>query len=90
LGLGNLFWVPFSVKFGKRPALLISMALLFAVLIWTAKATNYRSLLAARCIAGFAASAGEVSLYATLWIGDTDRRDPEHCTRHRFGPLLPS
>jgi hypothetical protein len=36
------------------------MALLFAVLIWTAKAQTFNSLLAARCISGFAAAAGEV------------------------------
>ncbi|TKA49867.1 hypothetical protein B0A49_12905 [Cryomyces minteri] len=59
LGLGNMFWVPFAVKFGKRAALITSMALLFAVLCWTATAKTFNSLLAARCISGFAASAGE-------------------------------
>ena len=61
LGLGNMFWVPIAVKFGKRASLIISMALLFAVLCWTAKAASFNSLLASRCISGFAAAAGEVS-----------------------------
>ncbi|KAI5241796.1 MFS general substrate transporter [Aureobasidium subglaciale] len=59
LGLGNLFWVPFGVKYGKRASLIVSMAMLFAVLCWTAKASTFNSLLAARCLSGFAASAGE-------------------------------
>ncbi|KXJ85341.1 major facilitator superfamily domain-containing protein [Microdochium bolleyi] len=59
LGLGNLFWVPLSLKVGKRFVMLSSMALLFSALIWTAKATTFNSLLAARCVTGFASSAGE-------------------------------
>ncbi|KAJ4286512.1 hypothetical protein N0V90_013212 [Kalmusia sp. IMI 367209] len=59
LGLGNLFWVPLAVKFGKRASLLTSMAMLFAVLIWTAKEPKFNALVAARCLSGFASAAGE-------------------------------
>jgi MFS family permease len=60
LGVGNYFWVPFGVKFGKRAALVVSTLMLFAVLVWTAKTTTFNSLLTARCLSGFAAAAGEV------------------------------
>jgi hypothetical protein len=40
--------------------MLTAMAMLFAVLVWTAKADGYNNLLAARCLSGFAAAAGEV------------------------------
>ncbi|KAH7024150.1 aldehyde dehydrogenase [Ilyonectria destructans] len=59
LGIGNMFWVPFSVKYGKRPVLLISMGMLFAVLVWTAKAKTFGQILAARCLSGFVSAAGE-------------------------------
>ncbi|KAH7162008.1 aldehyde dehydrogenase [Dactylonectria estremocensis] len=59
LGIGNMVWVPFSVKYGKRPVLLVSMGMLFGVLIWTAKAKTYNELLAARCLSGFVSAAGE-------------------------------
>ncbi|KAF2496528.1 MFS transporter [Lophium mytilinum] len=59
LGVGNLFWVPLGVKFGKRASLLISTLILFAVLVWTAKETAFAGLLAARCLSGFASAAGE-------------------------------
>ncbi|KAL6404434.1 putative mfs transporter [Ilyonectria robusta] len=56
-----MIWVPFSVKYGKRPVLLISMGMLFAVLVWTAKAKTFGQILAARCLSGFVSAAGEVS-----------------------------
>ncbi|TLS29317.1 hypothetical protein PpBr36_00008 [Pyricularia pennisetigena] len=59
LGLGNLFWVPFAVKFGKRASLITSTTLLLAVLLWSANVTSFEQLLAARCISGFASAAGE-------------------------------
>ncbi|KAH7039586.1 MFS transporter [Microdochium trichocladiopsis] len=59
LGLGNLVWVPLASKLGKRFVMLSSMALLSFSLLWTAKATTFNSLLAARCVTGFASAAGE-------------------------------
>ncbi|KAH6953983.1 putative MFS transporter [Ilyonectria sp. MPI-CAGE-AT-0026] len=59
LGLGNLVWIPLSAKYGKRPIMIISTALLFAVLLWTAKAKTYPELLAARILSGFASASGE-------------------------------
>ncbi|EUC41479.1 hypothetical protein COCMIDRAFT_8830 [Bipolaris oryzae ATCC 44560] len=59
LGIGNLVWVPLGVKYGKRASLLLAMLMLFVVLITTAKMTTYTGLLAARCLSGFAAAAGE-------------------------------
>jgi hypothetical protein len=60
LGVGNLFWVPLSLKIGKRATLILAYTMLFGVLIWTAKAETYSSLLAARSLSGFASAAGEV------------------------------
>ncbi|KAJ4253434.1 hypothetical protein NW762_010592 [Fusarium torreyae] len=59
LGVGNMFWVPLSVKYGKRFTMLVAMAMFFVVLIWTANATSFTQLLVARCLTGFASSAGE-------------------------------
>lgn len=55
-----MFWVPLAAKFGKRASLISAELMLFAVLIWTAKAGSYSSLLAARYLSGFASAAGEV------------------------------
>ncbi|KAL4737922.1 major facilitator superfamily domain-containing protein [Aspergillus similis] len=59
LGVGNIFWVPLAIKFGKRASLVSSMLLQAGAFIWCAEAASYDSLLGARCILGFAAAAGE-------------------------------
>lgn len=59
LGVGNLFWVPLSLKIGKRPVLVLSTAIFFAASIWAAVAASWGSLFGARIIQGFGASASE-------------------------------
>ena len=59
LGLGNLFWIPLSLKIGKRPVLIVSLAIFFGACIWAGKAESYSSMLAARIIQGFGASSSE-------------------------------
>ncbi|KAH3138064.1 hypothetical protein KXW80_002605 [Aspergillus fumigatus] len=59
LSIGNIFWVPIAHKFGKRASLLLSMALQAGALVWSVAATSFSSLLAARCVQGFASAAGE-------------------------------
>ncbi|KAL3482686.1 major facilitator superfamily domain-containing protein [Aspergillus germanicus] len=59
MGIGNIFWVPFAIKFGKRVSMISSMVLQAGAFIWCAVATGYDSLLAARCVLGFAAASGE-------------------------------
>ncbi|SPO07008.1 related to MFS transporter [Cephalotrichum gorgonifer] len=66
LGVGNLIWVPLAVKFGKRFSMITSTALHFAALTWTANVDGFSSLLAARCLSGFAGSAGESIVPGTV------------------------
>ncbi|CAI7604350.1 unnamed protein product [Penicillium crustosum] len=59
LGIGNIFWVPIAMKFGKRASLLSSMAMQAGMLAWSAATTSFDGLIAARCLLGLAAAAGE-------------------------------
>jgi MFS family permease len=59
LGVGNLFWVPLSLKIGKRPVLLLCSLIFFVGSIWSCVAQSYGSLLGARIIQGFGASSSE-------------------------------
>lgn len=59
LGIGNLFWIPLSLKIGKRPVLIICSAIFFASSIWACVAQSWGSLLGARIIQGFGASSSE-------------------------------
>ncbi len=53
MGLANLFWMPLALCFGKRPVVLISMAMFLGGIIWSAVAQTYESLLASRIFASF-------------------------------------
>lgn len=53
MGLANLFWMPLALCFGKRPVVLISMAMFLGGIVWSAVAKDYDSLLASRVFASF-------------------------------------
>lgn len=53
MGLSNLFWMPLALCIGKRPVVLISMAMFLGGIIWTAVAEGYDSLMGARVFASF-------------------------------------
>ncbi|KAH1423480.1 hypothetical protein KXX32_007307 [Aspergillus fumigatus] len=53
MGLANIFWMPLALCFGKRPVVLISMAMFVTGIIWTCVAKNYNSLMGARVFASF-------------------------------------
>ncbi|KAL3422090.1 hypothetical protein PVAG01_06246 [Phlyctema vagabunda] len=71
LGVSNLFWMPTALCIGKRPAVLLSMALFVAGNIWSIKASSYDSLMASRIVASFGAGSVESlgpSIIADLFL----------------------
>jgi MFS family permease len=62
LGVGNLFWIPLMRVIGKRPVYLLALPIFIAVNIWSYFARSYGSLLAARILSGFAASAADATV----------------------------
>lgn len=67
-GIGNLFWMPLIVKYGRRPVYIASFTLYTATAIWAGTATEYANELVARIMMGFAAGSGEC--LAPLTIAD--------------------
>ncbi|KAJ9609082.1 hypothetical protein H2200_006853 [Cladophialophora chaetospira] len=59
LGIGNLFWVPLSLKTGKRPVLLLCSFIFLMGSVWSCVAQSWGSLLGARILQGFGASSSE-------------------------------
>ncbi|RHZ60793.1 putative MFS transporter [Aspergillus thermomutatus] len=53
MGLANIFWMPLALCFGKRPIVLVSMAMFVTGVIWTSVAKDYNSLMGARVFASF-------------------------------------
>ncbi|KAJ5642829.1 hypothetical protein N7490_006829 [Penicillium lividum] len=53
MGLANLFWMPLALCFGKRPIVLVSMAMFLGGCVWSSVAKDYNSLLGSRIFASF-------------------------------------
>jgi len=53
LGVGNLFWTPTAICFGKRPVILISLAMFLVFCIWSIYARTLSELILSRTLASF-------------------------------------
>ncbi|KAG5748838.1 hypothetical protein H9Q70_008517 [Fusarium xylarioides] len=67
-GMGNLIWMPFVAKYGRRPTYVLFFIMYTAVAAWAGGATTYGSALAARILMGFASGVAEC--LAPLTISD--------------------
>ena len=67
-GVGNLFWMPLILKFGRRPVYLCSFTIYTITSIWAGVAPSYSNELASRIVMGFASGVGEC--LAPLIIAD--------------------
>lgn len=67
-GMGTIFWMPFILKYGRRPSYLISFTGYFAVILWAGFTTSYGSELTARILMGLFSGTGEC--LAPLTISD--------------------
>lgn len=48
MGIGDLFWMLLILKFGRRPAYLVSFMCFFATIVWAGFAESYNNELVAR------------------------------------------
>ena len=67
-GIGNLFWMPLILKYGRRPVYILAFTMYTATVVWLAVAKTYASELSARIVFGFASGVGEC--LAPLIIAD--------------------
>ncbi|CCF43117.1 major facilitator superfamily transporter [Colletotrichum higginsianum] len=59
LGASNIWWVPLSNIFGRRPVLLVATLIMTVCTVWCAVSSSYSSVLAARLFQGIGAGASE-------------------------------
>lgn len=67
-GVGNLFWIPCIIKFGRRPVYVISIVMFTICSIWCGAAQTFASELVGRLFLGFFSGAAEC--LAPLTIAD--------------------
>ncbi|KAJ5746508.1 major facilitator superfamily domain-containing protein [Penicillium odoratum] len=68
IGVGNLFWMPLVLKYGRRTIYMVAFTCYLATAIWSAVAKSYTNELIARIFLGF--SAGFADCLAPLTISD--------------------
>jgi MFS family permease len=67
-GIGNLFWMPIILKYGRRPVYICCFTLYTVTAIWASVATSYGSELGSRIVMGF--SSGVAECLSPLVIAD--------------------
>ncbi|KAF6803184.1 major facilitator superfamily transporter [Colletotrichum musicola] len=66
LATGCVFFIPFAVKYGRRPAYLASTAVLAAAAWWTSAMRSYPELIATAVVTGLAGAVNETAVQMTI------------------------
>ncbi|KAG7122360.1 putative MFS-type transporter like protein [Verticillium longisporum] len=66
LAVGCLFFIPFAIKYGRRPVYLLSTLILAASSWWTSRVDSYAELIATSFITGLAGAINETAVQMTI------------------------
>lgn len=66
LAVGCIFFIPFAIKYGRRPIYILSTTVQFATAIWNAKVNSTGELLAVNAVSGVAGAVSEALVQMTI------------------------
>ncbi|KAH7133684.1 major facilitator superfamily domain-containing protein [Dactylonectria macrodidyma] len=66
LAMGCVFFIPFTIKYGRRSTYIISTALMAAVSWWTSRMDSYAELIATAVITGLSGAVNETAVQMTI------------------------
>ncbi|QPC73328.1 hypothetical protein HYE68_004080 [Fusarium pseudograminearum] len=66
LALGCLFFIPFTIKYGRRPTYVVSCMVLAGVTWWSARMESYAELIITQIITGLAGAINETAVQMTI------------------------
>lgn len=66
LAVGCILFMPFALKYGRRPVYIVSTAVTLGMAIWQAKLNSYSEMLAAQVIFGMSTSISETLVQLTV------------------------
>ncbi|KAK8053297.1 major facilitator superfamily transporter [Apiospora saccharicola] len=66
LATGCIFFVPFAVKYGRRPVYLVSIVVLAAATWWTARMNTYTEVILTNLFVGLAGAVNETTVQMTI------------------------
>lgn len=71
LSLGCMIFIPFAIKFGRRPVYLASTLVIFIMSIWTARMTTVWELYVTNFVMGLAGAANESLVMITVSVSSS-------------------
>ena len=66
LALGCLFFIPLTIKYGRRPTYVVSCAVLAGVTWWSARMNTYWELIVTNIVTGLAGAINETAVQMTV------------------------
>ncbi|KAF4627691.1 hypothetical protein G7Y89_g10461 [Cudoniella acicularis] len=66
LAVGCIFFIPFSLKYGRRPVYIVSTVITFAMSIWQAALHSYGEMVATQLISGLSGAVSETLVQLTV------------------------
>ncbi|KAH6876545.1 major facilitator superfamily domain-containing protein [Thelonectria olida] len=66
LAMGCIFFIPFTIKYGRRSTYILSTALMAGVSWWTSRMTGYGELIATAIFTGLSGAVNETSVQMTI------------------------
>ena len=69
---GCVFFIPFAIKYGRRPVYLISTLLMAAIAFWTARIQSVGELYATSLLVGLAGATNETIVQMTVRLVTPD------------------
>jgi MFS family permease len=66
LAVGCILFIPFALKYGRRPVYIISTIITFAMAVWQAKLNTFGEMLATQVISGLSGAVSETLVQMTV------------------------
>lgn len=66
LALGCFFFIPFAVKYGRRPVYIVSVAVMAGGSWWSSRLQSYPEMMVANFLTGLAGSINETTVQMTV------------------------
>lgn len=71
LAIGCLVFIPFALKYGRRPVYIVSVAVTWATAIWQALLRDFPNMLATQVISGMSGAVCDVLVQMTVRAATT-------------------
>jgi MFS family permease len=88
LAAGCILFIPFALKFGRRPVYLISTFVVFLCAVWQACLNDLANIIGSQVVSGLFGAIAEALCYMTVWEFDSLPIWPHRLTTKQIGDIF--